>query len=277
MTSADDRYIDFLELEFSGVSYELPDDGEQVPAEGSAADDDWMQARNAVRARSRLGPLFGVTGRDLDLAALKLAGGHSISPTYARAKRTADAASAALLLLFFLPLLVGIALAVRLGSRGPAIFGQVRIGAHGKPFVMLKFRTMRADSDAPVAALADGPDSDGVLFKMRPDPRITRVGRYLRRYSLDELPQLWNVLKGDMSLVGPRPALPAEVSRYGSTARERLYVKPGLTGLWQVTGRDDLTWEDVVRLDVRYVENASFLLDLGILLHTIRFVARGRY
>jgi lipopolysaccharide/colanic/teichoic acid biosynthesis glycosyltransferase len=138
-----------------------------------------------------------------------------------------------------------------------------------------KFRTMVMDAEQRKAELATSNDHDGVLFKMRKDPRITKVGSWLRRWSLDELPQLVNVVRGDMSLVGPRPALPDEAARYGDYVRRRLVVKPGLTGLWQVNGRSDLSWEESVRLDLRYVENWSLVLDLQILWKTLSAVWRG--
>lgn len=145
----------------------------------------------------------------------------------------------------------------------------------GEPFHMFKFRSMRIDAEAQLADLAPHNEGHGVLFKMKNDPRVTRVGKYLRKYSLDELPQLMNVLKGSMSLVGPRPPLPREVEAYESDVRRRLLVKPGLTGLWQVSGRSNLSWQDSVRLDLYYVENWSLTGDLLILLRTFRAVFRS--
>src|SRR6185503_2425478 len=156
--------------------------------------------------------------------------------------------------------------------RGPALFRQTRVGRDGSHFTLWKFRTMVVGADR--VALASN-DVDGPLFKLRADPRVTPVGRVLRRWSLDELPQLVNVLRGEMSLVGPRPPLPSEVARYGDDVRRRLLVKPGLTGLWQVSGRSDLPWEECVRLDLRYVENWSPALDLMILWKTA-FAVLGR-
>ncbi|WP_138758624.1 sugar transferase [Modestobacter altitudinis] len=171
------------------------------------------------------------------------------------------------------PLFGALALAVRLSSPGGVFYRQQRIGLNGEPFTMLKFRSMVSGADQQVAGLSDGNDADGLLFKMRSDPRVTPVGRWLRRLSLDELPQLVNVLTGTMSLVGPRPPLPQEVARYDSSVSRRLLVKPGLTGLWQISGRSDLPWEEAVRLDLRYVENWSLALDLQILWKTARAVA----
>jgi exopolysaccharide biosynthesis polyprenyl glycosylphosphotransferase len=173
------------------------------------------------------------------------------------------------------PPMVGIALAIRLSDGGPALFRQVRVGKGGQPFTVYKFRTMVPDADGLKASLAVHNNGHGLLFKMRQDPRITRTGRWLRRWSLDELPQLFNVLAGQMSLVGPRPALPDEAARYGYYVRRRLAVKPGMTGLWQIKGRSDLSWEEAVRLDLRYVENWSLVLDLQILWKTLSAVARG--
>ena len=186
-----------------------------------------------------------------------------------------DRVSAAAALVVFAPLLAAIALAIRLGDAGPAIFRQTRVGKDGDLFMVCKFRTMVVDAEQRKVALLARNDGDGVLFKMRNDPRITPVGAWLRKYSLDELPQLWNVLKGDMSLVGPRPALPAEADQYGNYMRRRLVVKPGITGLWQVSGRSDLPWDEAVRLDVRYVENWSLALDLQILWKTWAAVFNG--
>jgi exopolysaccharide biosynthesis polyprenyl glycosylphosphotransferase len=187
-------------------------------------------------------------------------------------KGAVDRCAAALALLVLSPVLVCLALAVRLSSSGPALYRQERIGINGRSFTMLKFRSMVVDADQRLAAIAADNESDGLLFKMREDPRVTPVGRWLRRLSLDELPQLFNVLGGSMALVGPRPPLPGEVARYDSSVSRRLLVKPGLTGLWQISGRSDLPWEEAVRLDLRYVENWSLALDFLILWKTTRAV-----
>jgi lipopolysaccharide/colanic/teichoic acid biosynthesis glycosyltransferase len=155
------------------------------------------------------------------------------------------------------------------------LFRQVRIGKDGREFLIYKFRTMVVDAEKQQAELLTINDSDGVLFKLRKDPRVTAVGSYLRRWSMDELPQLFNVFLGDMSLVGPRPAVPDEVAKYAEHVRRRLVVKPGLTGLWQVNGRSDLSWDESVRLDLRYAENWSFALDLQILWKTISALVKG--
>jgi exopolysaccharide biosynthesis polyprenyl glycosylphosphotransferase len=187
-----------------------------------------------------------------------------------------DRSVAALALLLLSPLFLVLILAVRFTSSGPALFRQIRVGRAGSTFVMLKFRSMYADAEERLASLREQSDhGDGVLFKMREDPRVTRVGRFLRKYSLDELPQLINVVLGTMSLVGPRPPLPLEVARYEDHVHRRLLVKPGLTGLWQISGRSDLSWDESVQLDLRYVENWSLGEDLFILWKTARAVAAG--
>ena len=193
-------------------------------------------------------------------------------------KDIADRVAAALLLVIAGPVLLAAAAAVRLDSPGPAFYTQVRVGERGRHFTMFKLRSMYIDADARRAAVvaAGGDAGNKVLFKDRQDPRITRVGRILRRTSLDELPQLLNVLRGDMSLVGPRPALPQEVAEYDAEARRRLLVKPGLTGLWQVSGRSDLSWDSTVALDRHYVENRGAQLDVEILANTLKAVVGGR-
>jgi exopolysaccharide biosynthesis polyprenyl glycosylphosphotransferase len=186
-----------------------------------------------------------------------------------------DRCVAAAALLVLAPVMVTLAMAVWLHDRGPALFSQIRVGKDGHAFRMYKFRTMVVDAEKRREELLNSNDHDGVLFKLRKDPRVTTIGAHLRRLSLDELPQLLNVFLGQMSLVGPRPALPDEAALYAEHVRRRLVVKPGLTGLWQVNGRSDLTWEESVRLDLRYVENWSFALDLQILWKTISVMVRG--
>ena len=189
-----------------------------------------------------------------------------------------DRVAATLLLALAGPVLLIAAAAIRLDSPGPAFYTQIRVGERGRHFTMFKLRSMYVDADARRAAVvaAGGDAGNKVLFKDRRDPRITRVGRVLRRTSLDELPQLFNVVRGDMSLVGPRPALPQEVAEYDSEARRRLLVKPGLTGLWQVSGRSDLSWDSTVALDRHYVENRGAQLDVEILANTLKAVVGGR-
>jgi exopolysaccharide biosynthesis polyprenyl glycosylphosphotransferase len=193
-------------------------------------------------------------------------------------KRTVDLAMAAAILLLTLPLMLAIALAVRWDSPGPVIFRQIRVGAKGQTFSMLKFRTMCSDAEhrrTGLVSLRTADAGNDLLFKMKRDPRVTRVGRVLRRFSVDEAPQLINVLRGEMSLVGPRPPLPEEVARYEPDAVRRLHVQPGLTGLWQVSGRSDLPWDESLRLDLWYVDNWSLVLDVQILTRTLRAVVKG--
>lgn len=190
-------------------------------------------------------------------------------------KRSFDMVFAALALLATSPVLLCAALAIKLTSRGPVFYAADRVGIDGEPFTMFKLRTMVENADAMLADLAHENESDGgVLFKIREDPRITPVGKVLRRFSIDELPQFINVLKGDMSVVGPRPPLQREVLTYDGEVRRRLLVRPGITGLWQVSGRSDLTWDEAVRLDLSYVENWSMGTDLVIILKTVRAVLR---
>jgi exopolysaccharide biosynthesis polyprenyl glycosylphosphotransferase len=191
------------------------------------------------------------------------------------AKSIFDRVSATVGLIVLAPIMIMLAVAIRLDSPGPAIFRQVRVGRGGREFVIFKFRTMVVDAERRRYELAGHNVGDGVLFKMHADPRITKLGRWMRRLSIDELPQLINVVRGEMSLVGPRPPLAEEVAAYPADMRRRLVVSPGLTGLWQVSGRSDLSWEDTVRLDLRYVENWSFSLDLVILLRTLSAVFRS--
>jgi exopolysaccharide biosynthesis polyprenyl glycosylphosphotransferase len=199
---------------------------------------------------------------------------HLEKPQYEGATRWGkvvfDRTFATLALLLLSPVLLAAALAVKLTSSGPVLYRSERIGVGGVPFEMLKFRSMVNDADEVKAQLES--DSDGVLFKMKNDPRVTKVGALLRRYSIDELPQLLNVLRGDMSIVGPRPPLRSEVEQYGEGVHRRLLVKQGITGLWQVSGRSDLSWEDAVRLDLDYVENWSLVRDIQIIWRTVKAV-----
>lgn len=203
---------------------------------------------------------------------------HVETPDYRRrtGKRLLDVVGAGSGLLLLAPVLAVLAVVIRLDDGGPVFFRQTRVGRGGAEFPILKFRTMCVDAEARMATLHDANEGAGPLFKMKDDPRVTRVGAFLRRTSLDELPQLWNVLTGSMSLVGPRPALPREVALYEDFADRRLLVTPGITGLWQVSGRSDLDWAEGVRLDLHYVENWSFLHDLVILARTVPSVLRSR-
>lgn len=190
-------------------------------------------------------------------------------------KGAVDRLVALVAITLFAPLLLVLGLGVRLSTPGPALFRQTRVGMHGRSFRMYKFRSMYVDAEQRLAELQEQNErGEGLLFKIRQDPRVTSVGRFLRKWSLDELPQLFNVLNGSMSLVGPRPPLPSEVARYQADVHRRLLVKPGLTGLWQISGRSDLTWDESVRLDLRYVENWSLAMDVVILWRTLFAVLR---
>ncbi|CAM3450333.1 sugar transferase [Kibdelosporangium persicum] len=220
------------------------------------------------------GPRLHVTGV-LGMPLLKLS-----APVFTGTRRVVkeivDRVGGAILVALLSPFFLAIALAVKLGDGGPVFYRQRRIGKGGKAFTMIKFRTMVPGAHAQRCRLLDANEAEGPLFKMRKDPRVTRIGAVLRRFSMDELPQLFNVIAGQMSLVGPRPPLPEETERYSSDARRRLLVKPGLTGLWQVSGRSDLPWEEAVRLDLRYVEDWSLALDALILWKTVRAVLKGQ-
>lgn len=194
-------------------------------------------------------------------------------------RRSLDVGASAAGLVVLAPLLLLTALAIRATGSGPLLFAQERVGIRGRTFRMWKFRTMLHGADAQAAALAAaaaGAASGGVRFKMKVDPRVTRVGRVLRKLSVDELPQLWNVLRGDMALVGPRPPLPREVRLYDPRALRRLEVKPGLTCFWQVSGRSDLSFERQVELDIEYIDRASAADDVKILARTVPAVLTGR-
>jgi exopolysaccharide biosynthesis polyprenyl glycosylphosphotransferase len=190
-------------------------------------------------------------------------------------KRTFDLVLTLAASIVVLPVMALVAIVVKLTSAGPVFFTQERVGYHGRPFRVLKFRTMVEGAEEMVDALLDLNEATGPLFKIRHDPRLTKVGGFLRRWSLDELPQFLNVLLGDMSLVGPRPPLPREVHQYEDWMKARLEVRPGLTGLWQVSGRADLPFDDYVRLDLFYIENWSLAYDLFILAKTVPIVLSG--
>ncbi|TSD96476.1 sugar transferase [Gordonia rubripertincta] len=208
---------------------------------------------------------------------------HIDKPRYEGANRfrklLLDKVVATTALIAVAPVLLVVALAVKLDSKGPVFYKATRVGVANKTFLMWKFRSMVQDAELLKDDLVDQNEGAGVLFKMRSDPRVTRVGKFIRRYSLDELPQLFNVLNGSMSLVGPRPPLPEEVARYDGRVARRMLVKPGITGLWQVSGRSDLSWEESVRLDLSYVENWSIMQDCIILWRTVRavFAKDGAY
>jgi exopolysaccharide biosynthesis polyprenyl glycosylphosphotransferase len=194
-------------------------------------------------------------------------------------KRATDLAFASLVLAVLSPLLMLVAIAIKLDSPGPVLFRQLRVGRGGRQFWFYKFRSMRADAEAEYWRLQEQNEASGPIFKMKNDPRVTRVGRFIRRTSIDELPQLLNVLQGTMSAVGPRPPLPREVEQYEEWHLRRLSGSPGMTGLWQVSGRSELTFDEMVLLDIWYIENWSLALDLKIALRTIPAVLfeKGAY
>ena len=194
-------------------------------------------------------------------------------------KRVFDVLASVIGLVAISPVLLITAVAVYVTDRGPVLFRQTRVGRDGRTFTMLKFRSMVLDAESRLKELQGGNTTNTVMFKLKKDPRVTRVGGLIRRYSIDELPQLINIIKGDMSLIGPRPPLPREVERYSEEEMRRLRVRPGLTGLWQVSGRSNLSWEETVRLDLYYIDNWSLLQDLAILARTIHAVlaSRGAY
>ena len=216
---------------------------------------------------------------------IDITGGHTMTQAeavglgqkaYLITKRAIDIVAAAGALVLLAPLLGGVALAIKITSPGPVFFRQQRVGHHGRLFQMLKFRSMRQDADKLKEQLLAQNEATGPAFKMRHDPRITTVGRFIRKYSIDELPQLWHVLVGTMTLVGPRPVVPEEAADYLDWHRRRFEVKPGLTCIWQVQGRSDVTFDEWMRMDLEYVETRSMWLDLKLLVLTIPAVLTGR-
>ena len=243
------------------------------------------QALQPVRVEVRLSPGLPhvspsrITVRPLDGLALLSLDRRELGRWDATVKRAFDLVGASILLVAALPVMGVLALMVRVTSRGRAFFRQDRVGKDGRPFVMYKIRSMVADAEHRLDEVEPTNGAEGILFKMREDPRVTRLGAVLRRWGLDELPQLFNVVKGEMSLVGPRPALPRETARYNDRLRARLRVKPGLTGLWQVNGRHELSFDDYIRYDLFYVENWSLGLDLYVIGKTLPalLTRRGSY
>ncbi|HYG22386.1 MAG TPA: sugar transferase [Verrucomicrobiae bacterium] len=200
-----------------------------------------------------------------------------ITGSTATLKRTTDVVCSALFLVLLSPVFLLIAILVKLEDGGPVFFAQRRVGQHGREFKMFKIRSMCMNAEAKMKELLDqNQHKDGVTFKIKNDPRITRVGRWLRKFSLDELPQFYNVLVGDMSLVGPRPPIPSEVSKYSLVHRRRLAIKPGITCLWQISGRSEIDFSGQVQLDIDYIENLSFWMDVKILLRTVPAVISGK-
>ena len=199
----------------------------------------------------------------------------ALDPTYEFLKRVMDIALSGLALICLAPALTLVAIAIKLTSSGPIFFAQQRVGLGGKSFKMFKFRTMVVNAEELKATLAKQNEQTGPVFKMKNDPRITRVGAFLRKHSIDELPQIWNVLRGDMSIVGPRPAVPSEVEKYRHWHARRVSVKPGLTCIWQVSGRNNISFEEWMRMDMRYIAMQSIWFDIKIILKTIKVVSKG--
>lgn len=192
---------------------------------------------------------------------------------YRALKRVADVALSTAGLIVLSPVLAGVAIAIKVDDKkGPIFYRQERVGRHGKRFMMFKFRSMCIDAEEKLKELKKYNEVEGAMFKMKHDPRVTKVGRFIRHYSIDELPQLFNVLAGDMSLVGPRPPLPRELKEYSEYDKQRLYVIPGCTGLWQVSGRNDVGFREMVELDLQYIQKSGFLYDLGIMFKTIKIM-----
>jgi exopolysaccharide biosynthesis polyprenyl glycosylphosphotransferase len=241
------------------LTWELEDRGTEVYVAPALLD--------VAGPRTTIRPIAGLPLLHVDHP--ELSGGRQVL------KMLFDRASAVAAILLLSLVFMAIAIVIKLNDGGPVFFKQLRVGQNGQGFLVWKFRTMVVDAEQRKPLLAIEDEGNGVLFKIRDDPRITKAGAWLRRYSLDELPQLFNVLLGHMSLVGPRPALPQETARYGRHMLRRLAVKPGITGLWQVSGRSDLSIDDSVRLDVRYVENWSLILDLQIIWKTGRAILNG--
>ena len=189
-------------------------------------------------------------------------------------KRIFDIVAAACGIIILSPLMIIIAVLIKTEDHGPVFYKQVRVGKNGKTFKMYKFRSMFVNADKMLDRLKDQNDVDGPMFKMKDDPRVTKIGHFIRKHSLDELPQFFNVLIGDMSLVGPRPPLPSEVAKYREYDKQRLYVTPGCTGLWQATERNEVGFDEMVQLDIKYIQRASFMFDLWIIGKTIKIIIR---
>jgi exopolysaccharide biosynthesis polyprenyl glycosylphosphotransferase len=267
----DERFVDTViiassEFERDAVSRMINDlRGYDVDVQLSAGLLDVTTSRINVSEVSGL-PLIGVKGV-------------SFAPWKRATKRAFDLAIGGIIMIVGLPVWLLLALAIKIDSRGPILYKQARVGRDGQPFGMFKFRSMCDDAEARLAELWRDNEADGPLFKMRDDPRVTRVGRWMRRHSIDEFPQLLNVLRGEMSLVGPRPPLLHETHNYNDDQWHRMEVLPGMTGLWQVSGRSRLTFDEMVHLDLFYIENWSVGFDLGLMARTVSEVlfADGAY
>lgn len=259
--------------------------GEVYLATNSLTHAQEMQA--AVKVCERLGVPFAMPAYMFRLDRARPLSSHAVGdgylhyqsvgfkPTQMAIKRMFDIVSSALALWVLLPLLGTVAALIKLTSKGPVLFKQTRVGLNGRPFHMLKFRTMVVNAEALKASLAAQNEMDGPVFKMKHDPRITPIGRFLRKFSIDELPQLINVLRGDMSVVGPRPPVPNEVAKYEPWQRRRLSVRPGLTCIWQVSGRNQISFEQWMYMDMQYIDHWSFTKDLQLILKTVPVVLTG--
>jgi len=246
-----------------------------------------QEMQDAVKVCERLGVPFALPAYMFRLDRARPLASHAVSdgylhyqsvgfkPTQMAIKRMFDIVSSALALWVLLPLLATVAVLIKLTSKGPVLFKQTRVGLNGRPFHMLKFRTMVQNAEALKATLAAQNEMDGPVFKMKHDPRITPIGRFLRKFSIDELPQLVNVLRGDMSVVGPRPPVPSEVAKYEAWQRRRLSVRPGLTCIWQVSGRNQISFEQWMYMDMQYIDHWSFTKDLQLILKTVPVVLTG--
>jgi exopolysaccharide biosynthesis polyprenyl glycosylphosphotransferase len=245
------------------------------------------EMQRAVKVCERLGVPFAMPAYFFRLDRARPLASHAVSdgyihyqsvtfkPTQMALKRLFDITASAVALWFLVPLFLVVAMLIKLTSRGPLLFRQTRVGINGRPFKMLKFRTMVEDAEALKAKLAEQNEMDGPVFKMKKDPRITTVGRFLRKFSIDELPQLINVLRGDMSIVGPRPPVPQEVAKYEAWQRRRLSVRPGLTCIWQVSGRNQISFEEWMYMDMQYIDHWSFWKDVRLILKTVPVVITG--
>jgi exopolysaccharide biosynthesis polyprenyl glycosylphosphotransferase len=254
----------------------------------STANDHTAHVQAAIRTCEELGVPFALPTCSFRLTRAKLAGKSAVGDGYTHfltgqveplqwwTKRLLDITASATAIVMLSPLLVAAALLVKLTSRGPVLFKQERVGLLGRRFHMLKFRSMVANAEALKARLVLENEQSGPVFKMRRDPRVTAVGRFIRKYSIDELPQLVNVLRGDMSIVGPRPPLPGEVARYEAWQRRRLSVRPGLTCVWQVSGRNEISFEEWMYLDMQYIDHWSLRRDIELIAKTVPVVLTGR-
>ncbi|WP_426120765.1 sugar transferase [Kocuria sp. LHG3120] len=286
--SQEHEYLEYLERQFSGEASTgesaQSNDGPQVKAQDErrhaeyvkAEQKRWRAAEGAVLPRSKFGILFGLTADDITRSRLLLEGLPALSKLALVTKRIVDISSSVWSLILLAPVLLVVGILIKAHDGGPILYAQTRVGVHGEIFYMYKFRTMHLDSkNRSAASLTDGPSADGTLFKMKNDPRITPIGAVLRKYSIDELPQFLNVLRGDMSLIGPRPPLVSEMEAFDRLGGGNLLVKPGITGLWAIAKSSNMTWAEHQQAILFYAENWSVWLDFLVLLRT--FGAAFRY